>query len=95
MIISQASLSQGQVVLAYEFTLDDSAAEKSVWKQGGPGTGRLFINGQLVGESQITSGSLDFGSFGVGQSYGSSVSTDFESPFKFTGTLEKVTVELQ
>jgi hypothetical protein len=49
-----------------------------------------------VGEIKIPAmrASEYFGSLGIGRAYDSPVSQAYEVPFKFTGTIEKVTVAI-
>jgi arylsulfatase len=63
------------------------------------GTGRLFIDGTLVGERHFSR----FGGFAssinetfdVGRDTGSPVSSDYESPYAFNGKVKRVSVELK
>lgn len=91
-ITSTGTLPAGSVELAYEFQKD---------QENRGGTGRLLVNGQPVGEAKFrqsawgaTSGYNIPGTFGVGNAYGSPVSPAFETPFKFSGILKQVKVEL-
>jgi arylsulfatase len=63
------------------------------------GTGRLFINEQIVGEAKLPGAMIVSragpGSLGIGQAFGSPLSDAFSLPFKFTGGLSKVEVELK
>jgi arylsulfatase A-like enzyme len=96
MITSAVPLPLGQLVVAYEFVRDEAKAtqDKDAGRDNGQGTGRLYINGQLVAEAR--QGPVQaWGSFGIGQEFGSPVSSAFQPPFKFRGTLNKVTVELK
>jgi arylsulfatase len=88
-ITSSIPIPVGKADLVYEYTRENPAP----W---GGGTGRLFINGQLVGEGKLTrvGGPSYLGTFGVGRQYGSPVSPEYEVPFNFTGTLRKVVVQL-
>jgi hypothetical protein len=95
-IRSDRVLPAGQVEVAYEFTRDEASSAKGRVR----GRGRLYINQQLAGESgPLTlppSGLLEFlGTFNLGQARVSPVSVHFPMPFKFTGSLEKVTVQLK
>ena len=80
----------GKVEVAFEFTPDGKQLI-------GSGTGRLFINGVIAGERHFER----FGGFArretldVGEETGSTVSPDYQAPFRFSGTLEKVTVNLK
>ncbi|WP_036256907.1 arylsulfatase [Methylocapsa acidiphila] len=64
-----------------------------------PGTGRLFVDGVEVAQRRFSK----FGSFGsaitepfdVGKDSGSAVSQSYETPFAFTGRVEKIEIDLQ
>ena len=59
---------------------------------------RLSINGKPAGETPI-GGAPSFNQYeetlDIGSDLGTPVSPDYTSPFRFTGTIEKVTVELR
>ena len=81
-------LPRGKVELAYEFV-----QEKGQGKHSG-GTGRLYINGQVVGEATFpVVGDPIFGTFDIGSAQTARVSTAYQMPFKFTGVIEDVRVE--
>jgi len=88
-IMSTIPLPHGNVELAYEFV-----------REGAPnlreGMGRLYIDGQMVCEAKVHVSSTDaLGSFDIGQARVSPVSAAYKMPFKFTGRIEKVRVELK
>ena len=89
---------RGDVVLTYEFTKERSV-KKTWWGETCSGTGRLIVNGQPVGEAKITGAILAShqgpGSMGIGQAFGSPVRDAFQPPYRFTGTLIDVEVELK
>lgn len=91
-ITSSADVPLGKSELRYEFTVASDA-------RGSGGTARLFINGRQVGEGQIARTAANILSidetFNVGMDLATPVSEDYQSPFKFTGALEQVTVELK
>ena len=63
---------------------------------GKGGTGTLSVNDKKVGEGRIEKTvpvvfSTD-DTFDVGEDWGTPVSPTYKLPFKFTGTLKKVTV---
>lgn len=90
-LTSTKALPRGTVVLAYEFARErpkDYAKSSS----GDPGTGRLYVNGQLSAEAK-QSAVAAWGPLGIGRAWGSPVSSSFESPYKFTGTLKEVVVQ--
>ncbi len=91
-IRSNASVPLGKSKLRYDFTADNSS-------RGSGGLGKLFINDRQVGEGRIGRTapnvlSID-DTFNVGMDVGTPVSEEYESPFKFTDTLEHVTIDLK
>ncbi|HEV3137569.1 MAG TPA: arylsulfatase [Pirellulales bacterium] len=91
-ITSDADVPLGTSTLRYEFT----AANKG---RGAGGIGKLFINDRPVGEGRIARTAPNILSidetFNVGMDIGTPVSEDYQTPFTFTETLEKVTIELK
>ena len=92
-LVSSKEIPFGEVELAFEYIRSE---------EGSGGTGKLYINSEVVGEKRfekfgfdITGGLKMMGSFGVGQSFASSVSKAFESPYKFTGSLHDLIVDLK
>jgi arylsulfatase A-like enzyme len=90
-ITSEVDVPPGKSQLRYEFTFAGDA--------NGGGLGKLFINDRQVGEGKIGRTprgvlSLDE-TFNVGEDIATPVSEDYQSPFRFTGGLEKVTIELK
>jgi arylsulfatase A-like enzyme len=85
------ALSPGKHTLAFD------------WKYDGPGlgkggTGTLKVDGEVVDTKEMPK-SLPIGigwveTFNVGIDTGTSVDDDYEVPFRFTGKLDKVTVQL-
>jgi arylsulfatase A-like enzyme len=89
-LTSNDPLPRGRVQLAFEFVRGDGADR---WDGG---TGRLYINGRKVGEGQFEFFTQPvFGTFDLGQARTARVSDAYQIPFKFTGTLESVRVELK
>jgi arylsulfatase len=90
-ITSNTDVPLGKSQLRYEFTARGDAS--------GSGVGKLFINDQQVGEGKIGKTQRNIYSidetFNVGMDIASPVSEDYQSPFRFTGGLEKVTIELK
>ena len=66
--------------------------------KGAAGTAKLFVDEELVGQAEFPMTvplALGLGSgFAVGRNPGSSVSAMYASPFPFTGTITKVTVDV-
>jgi len=96
-ITSTAPVPDGKVTLVFEYTKEKDLKAGPWGRKITAGTGRLFIDGQAVGEAKMTDASQSayFASLGVGQAFGSPVSNNFRPPFKFSGTLGDVTVELK
>ncbi|WP_161830715.1 arylsulfatase [Steroidobacter agaridevorans] len=99
---SNRAVPVGDVELAYQFTSKDSSQQYSSFRRSVQGVGKLFINDELVGEMEVTDfgvpmlGSMMmFGTLDIGQSGASQVSESYKAPFKFTGEINKVTVELK
>jgi arylsulfatase len=87
-IVGAEPLPEGKVSLSTEFTSDGS-------KTGG-GVLKLLVNGRTAGEGKLTRSSIRHGlePFEVGRDSITPVSPDYQTPFAFTGTIEKVTFEL-
>jgi len=93
-IVSSDELPTGKVNLRYEFVSDKPG------KPGAGGTSKLFINGKQVAEGRIetTMAQLTstYAGFDIGKDNGLPVSRSYEAkaPFAFTGTIDKVTIDL-
>jgi arylsulfatase len=90
-ITSSDKVPAGKVTLRYEFTYDGGGA-------GRGGIGRLFINGKPVGEGRIER-TLPFRlslseSFDVGEDTGTPMTESYQTPFRFSGTIHQVRVDL-
>jgi len=91
-VVSTGNVPTGKVTLAMVFEYDGGGMSKG-------GTITLLANGQSIGTGRVenTAGfkySLYEGQ-DIGEDSGSPVDTTYAPPFKFTGTLEKVTVVLR
>jgi len=65
--------------------------------KGAPGRLQLYVDGALVAnaEAPVTVPfALNPGALTCGANPGSPVTPDYSSPFKFTGTLHKVTIDV-
>ncbi|MBI4164565.1 MAG: arylsulfatase [Acidobacteria bacterium] len=97
-IRSDAGLPRGKVELAYEFVLNGPPPRPNEWQGEGSGVGRLYINGEIVGEAKLLHIARPYygtATFNIGQARVSPVSAAYKMPFKFTGFIEKVTVLLK
>jgi hypothetical protein len=91
-ITSSENVPTGKVTLAFDFKYDGGGMGKG-------GTITLFANGKKIGTGRVekTAGfkySLYEGQ-DIGEDSGSPVDSTYTPPFKFTGKIEKVTVELK
>jgi arylsulfatase len=90
-VTSNKALSPGKATLRMEFVREGE-------KLGSGGTARLFINGEQVGEGKIenTNGMIFSTEEGadVGVDLGTSVSSSYESPFAFNGTVDSVRINI-
>ncbi|HEY6425451.1 MAG TPA: arylsulfatase [Pseudonocardiaceae bacterium] len=65
--------------------------------QGTPGRAQLYVDGQLVGQSEFpvtTPLGFNPGGLTCGANPGSPITPDYQAPFRFTGTLHTVTIDL-
>lgn len=87
-IVGTVAVPEGKVTLKTEFISDGS--------REGAGTLKFFVNGKPAGEGRITHTFFRHGlePFEVGRDSITSVSPDYQSPFSFTGTIEKITLDL-
>jgi len=90
-VAGKDSLTPGKHTIAFEFKYDGGGIGKG-------GTGTLSVDGKKVAEGRIKAtvpGRFSFDeTFDVGEDTGTPVSEDYDVPFKFTGILEKVVVNL-
>lgn len=91
-ITSSENVPTGKVTLAFDFKYDGGGMGKG-------GTITLFANGKKVGTGRVekTAGfkySLYEGQ-DIGEDSGSPVDSTYTPPFKFTGKIEKVTIDLK
>ena len=65
--------------------------------KGAPGRAQLYIDGELVAQAEFpvtTPVAFNPGGLTCGANPGSPVTPDYRPPFRFTGTLHAVTVDL-
>lgn len=87
-IAGTAPLPEGKVSLKTQFTPDGTPA--------GSGVLKLFVNGQPAGEGRLKRSAFRHGlePFEVGRDSITPVSPDYQTPFPFSGTIEKIAFEL-
>lgn len=84
-LTSNEPLPRGRTTLAFELDRTGKAASEA--------TGRLYIDGKQVGEMKLSPSA--YGMLDIGKNSTSPISNAYEPPFKFSGAVEKVTVELK
>ena len=89
-IASSESLPKGECTIRFDFAYDGGGPGKG-------GTGMLSVNGKKVAGGRIEKTVPVYFStddtFDVGEDWGTPVSTAYQPPFPFTGTLKRVTVQ--
>ncbi len=97
-IVSNVDIPAGKATLEFEF--QTTGKPDVLHGKGAPGVGRLKINDKVVGEADIPlTTPVMYGLTGVnvtcGYGNGEPVSPDdYQNPFKFTGKIKKVVVEI-
>jgi arylsulfatase A-like enzyme len=86
------ALPTGKATIRYEFVYDGGGVGKG-------GTGTLYVDGKSVAtgridQTQCCAFSADEGA-DVGADEGTPVTEDYQVPFKFTGKIDKVTIDLK
>ena len=92
---SPDSLPAGRHQLRFEFEPTDKPDLFN--GKGAPGRAQLYVDGELVGQSEFpvtTPVAFNPGGLTCGANPGSPVTPDYRPPFKFTGTLHTVTIDL-
>lgn len=94
-VVSNESLPEGRHALRFEF--EPTGAPDITHGKGAPGRAQLYVDGRLVGQSDMpvtTPIAINPGGMACGANPGSAVTPDYQAPFPFTGTLHSVTVDL-
>jgi len=91
-VAASQALAPGKHTIVFDFTYDGGGIGKG-------GTGTLAVDGKQFAQGRIERTipiriSLDEG-LDIGEDTGTPVSTDYDVPFKFTGRIEKVTIDLK
>ena len=92
---SDAVLAPGKHALRFEF--EPTGEPDLPHGKGAPGRLQLYVDGTLAGNAEApvtTPFVLNPGALTCGANPGSAVTDDYASPFKFTGTLHSVTVDV-
>jgi len=88
---STVDVPAGNVMLRMDFKYDGGGPGKG-------GTATLYINDKKAGEGRVEKtipGKIGFDAMDVGMDLSSPVSEDYKAPFKFTGKLNKLTIDLK
>ena len=89
---SEAQIPSGPCTLGYSFEKTGAAMI------GAGGVGRLFINGEVVGEGEIKRTIPFFAGLAerlqIGRQEGSTTSERYEAPFEFTGTIKRAFIDV-
>ena len=94
-VVSQTTVPSGDHTLRFEF--EPTGELDLLQGKGAPGRFQLYVDGALVGETDVpftTPLIFNPGGLTCGANPGSTVIEDYEGPFRFTGTLHQVTVDL-
>ena len=95
-IATDATIDDGRHELRFEF--EPTGKPDLAHGKGTPARGQLYIDGKLAGQGDLpVTIPLDIGitdGLTCGRDDGSTVTADYPSPFAFTGTLEKVVVDV-
>jgi arylsulfatase len=88
-------LAPGQHALRFEF---EPTGEPDLMRgRGAPGRLQLYVDGTLTGTAEApvtTPFVLNPGALTCGANPGSAITDDYASPFRFTGTIHSVTVDV-
>ena len=94
-VASDTELSAGRHELRFEF--EPTGEPDPAKGHGSPGRLQLYIDGELVGDREVpftTPFAFNPGALTCGADPGSTVTDDYEAPFRFSGTIHTVTVDL-
>ena len=94
-VTSTKDVPKGRTKLRYEF--EPTGKPDLAKGKGAPGRGQLYFDGKLVGNAEFdTTVPLIFGIEGLscGYDFGEAVTHDYHAPFRFTGTIHKVTMDV-
>jgi arylsulfatase len=92
-VTSSENVPFGKSTVKYEFIYDGASIEDMA--KGGKSI--LYINGKKVGEGHVEKtvpGRFGIDTFGIGEDTGSPVSKNYQPPFAFKGTINKVDFDL-
>jgi hypothetical protein len=94
-VTSTQDVPKGRILLRYEF--EPTGQPDIANGKGAPGRGQLYFDGTLVGNAEFDmTVPLIFGVEGLscGYDFGEAVTHDYHVPFRFTGTIHQVTLDV-
>ena len=94
-VVSDAEVTTGKHELRYEF--EPQGQPDPAKGHGMPGRFQLYIDGKLVGDREVactTPFAFNPGALTCGADPGSTVTDHYKAPYRFSGTLHTVTVDL-
>lgn len=94
-VASAERLPEGRHALRFEF--EPTGKPDIAHGKGAPGRAQLYVDDRLVGETQMpytTPVAFNPGGMCCGANPGSAVTAAYQAPFRFTGTLHSVTVDM-
>jgi arylsulfatase A-like enzyme len=94
-VSSLDAVPEGRHQLRFEF--EPTGKPDFAQGKGAPGRAQLYVDGQLVGQAEFpvtTPVAFNPGGLTCGANPGLPVTPDYRTPFRFTGTLHTVTVDL-
>jgi arylsulfatase A-like enzyme len=94
-VMSEGPVPVGSHELRFEF--EPTGKADMAHGRGAPGRLQLYIDGKLVGNAEAPTTTpfvINPGALAVGLNVGSPVTPEYTSPFRFTGTIDKVTVDV-
>jgi arylsulfatase len=94
-VSSTDSVAPGRHELRFEF--EPTGAADIMAGKGAPGRAQLYVDGDLVGQADLPVTiplAINPGALTCGANPGSPVTPDYQPPFRFTGTLHSLTLDL-
>ena len=94
-VASGETVPEGRHTLRFEF--EPTGSPDIAAGKGSPGRAQLYVDDRLVGEIEMpftTPVAFNPGGMCCGANAGSAVTSDYRAPFRFTGTLHSVTVDM-
>ncbi|WP_435970271.1 arylsulfatase [Streptomyces sp. Qhu_M48] len=94
-VASDETVPEGRHTLRFEF--EPTGEPDIAHGKGSPGRAQLYVDDRLVGDVEMpftTPVAFNPGGMTCGANPGSAITADYRAPFRFTGTLHSVTVDM-